>query len=122
VFLLEPGKLVLAHTLETIKIPSDLVGFVEGRSSWARLGVSIHITAPKIDPGFHGTITLEIVNLGTATVELRAKKDRPAQLLLIKNTGELEDQDLYGSSEGDIFQGQDEPIPRKTRDHEAPLH
>lgn len=113
-FRLEPGKLVLAHTLETIKIPADLVGLVEGRSSWARLGVSIHITAPKIDPGFHGTITLEMVNLGTAIIELRAVKDRPAQLMLLKNTGGLLDEDLYGSSSGDIFQNQDEPIPRKT--------
>ena len=111
-FHLAPGKLVLAQTLETIRIPPDLVGLVEGRSSWARLGVSIHITAPKIDPGFHGTITLEMANLGGATVELRAVEDRPAQLILIRNTGGLQEEDLYGSDGSDIFQHQNEPIPR----------
>lgn len=111
---LEPGKLVLAQTLETLTIPSDLVGLVEGRSSWARLGISIHITAPKIDPGFHGTVTLEMVNLGHAAVDLRAEEDRPAQLILIQNTGSLGEGDLYGSTGREHFQHQDEPIPRKT--------
>jgi len=39
---------VLAQTLERVYIPPDLAGFVEGRSSWARIGVTIHVTAPKI--------------------------------------------------------------------------
>ena len=48
VFRLEPGQFVLAQTLERVLIPHDLVGLVEGRSSWARLGITIHVTAPKI--------------------------------------------------------------------------
>jgi dCTP deaminase len=112
-FDLKPGELVLAHTLETIRIPPDLVGLVEGRSSWARLGVSIHITAPKIDPGFHGTITLEMANLGKATVQLRAERDRPAQLMLMTVSQPLDETELYGAAKDDIFQGQDEPIPRR---------
>jgi dCTP deaminase len=63
-FKLEPGHFVLAHTLETVTIPNDLVGLVEGRSSFARIRVTIHLTAPKIDPGFSGTITLEMANFG----------------------------------------------------------
>ena len=34
------------------------------------MGVGVHITAPKIDPGFHNRITLEIYNLGPWTIEL----------------------------------------------------
>jgi dCTP deaminase len=58
VFRLNPGQFVLAQTLEKVRIPNDLVGLVEGRSSWARIGVTIHVTAPKIDPGFDAQITL----------------------------------------------------------------
>ena len=59
---------MLAQTLERVVMPNDLMGLVEGRSSWARVGLSVHLTAPKIDPGFDGTITLEIANMGPATV------------------------------------------------------
>ena len=69
------------------------------------------MTAPKIDPGFNGTITLEISNLGNATVELVAEEDAPAQLILFKLTERLDDEDLYGANEDDMFQFQSEPIP-----------
>ena len=112
-FELEPG-FVLARTLERVVIPNDLVGFVEGRSSWARVGVSIHLTAPKIDPGFDGSITLEISNMGAATVQLVAEKDVPAQLMFMRLTSPLGDADIYGADESDIFQYQSaNPIPRR---------
>jgi len=58
-----------------------LVGLVEGRSSYARVGVTVHVTAPKIDPGFTAPITLEMANFGKVAVELRAGVDIPAQLI-----------------------------------------
>jgi dCTP deaminase len=114
-FLLKPGDFVLAQTQEKVFIPNDLVGLVEGRSSYARVGVTIHLTAPKIDPGFEGHITLEMANLGKAKVELRAGIDKPAQLILMKLTMPLNPADLYGAGDGDIFQYQAEPIPRSPR-------
>ena len=69
---------MLAQTLETVCLPNDLARLIEGRSSYARLGIGIHLTAPKIDPGFSGTITLEILNHGSFPVELRAGVDKPA--------------------------------------------
>jgi dCTP deaminase len=113
VFRLEPGQLVLAQTLERVHIPSDVVGLLEGRSSFARVGVTIHVTAPKIDPGFDATITLEMANFGRVAVDLRAGIDRPAQLMLLRLTTPLEDADLYGASPSDVFQGQTEPLPRR---------
>jgi len=110
---LEPGQFVLAQTLERICIPHDLVGLVEGRSSWARVGVTIHVTAPKIDPGFDAPITLEMVNFGKVAVELRAGRDRPAQLMLLQLSTPLEEADLYGAGKDDRFQGQTDPIPYK---------
>ena len=112
-FRLPPGGFVLAQTLERVSIPNDLVGLVEGRSSWARVGISIHVTAPKIDPGWDGTITLEMFNFGKMTVELRAGIDQPAQLMLLQVSTPLEQKDLYGQAPGDQFFGQSTPIPHK---------
>lgn len=113
VFRLSPGQFVLAQTMERVKIPNDVVGLVEGRSSYARVGVTVHVTAPKIDPGFDAQITLEMANFGSIPVDLRAGIDRPAQLLLLRLTTPLGDEDLYGRSSGDVFQGQTSPIPGK---------
>lgn len=115
-FLLEPGQFVLAQTLEQVRMPNTLVGLVEGRSSFARIGISVHVTAPKIDPGFNGHITLEMANFGQVTVELRAKKDMPAQLLLVGTTTSLPESELYGTDPTDVFQKQTEPVPRKHRE------
>lgn len=53
---------ILASTVERIRIPSDLVGRVEGKSSLARMGLFVHVTAGFVDPGFEGHITLELFN------------------------------------------------------------
>ena len=69
-FIVHPGEFVLATTLERVEIPIDLVARLEGRSSIGRLGIVIHSTAGYIDPGFQGTITLEISNLGKLAVRI----------------------------------------------------
>jgi dCTP deaminase len=112
-FLLNPGGFVLAQTLESVYIPPDLVGLVEGRSSWARIGVTIHVTSPKIDPGFNSHITLEMSNLGLVPVKLRAGIDQPAQLMFVKLSSPVAECDLYGTGPDDMFQGQESPIPHK---------
>ena len=114
-FVLRPGQFVLAQTLERVKMPHDLVGFVEGRSSWARAGVSIHLTAPKIDPGFNAQITLEMSNVGPKAVELRAGVDRPCQLILMQLSTPLGEHEVYGTTADHIFQGQTSPVPVKRR-------
>lgn len=114
-FRLMPGQFVVAQTLERVYIPNDLMGLVEGRSSFARVGVTVHVTAPKIDPGFDATITLEMANFGKVPVELRAGTDAPAQLLLMRLTTALAADDLYGADPRDVFQHQTDPIPRGRR-------
>ena len=108
-FDLRPDEFVLAETLERVVIPNDLVGFVEGRSSWARVGLSIHVTAPKIDPGFDGKIALEIKNVGSANIQLAALDDQPAQILFMRLTTPLTPDQLYGEDE--LFQHQSAPLP-----------
>jgi len=69
-FYVQPGEFILGVTKETIKVPNDLVVRVEGRSSLGRLGIVVHSTAGFVDPGFEGTITLEISNLNRLPIAL----------------------------------------------------
>lgn len=69
-FDLYPGQFVLGTTLERIALDNTVVGFVEGRTSIGRLGVSVHATARVIDPGFSGTLTLHLYNLQPNPVRL----------------------------------------------------
>jgi dCTP deaminase len=69
-FVLPPNELWLGETSEWFNIPSDMAAKVEGRSSWGRLGLMTHITAGFVDPGFKGTITLELYNVGKHPLRL----------------------------------------------------
>lgn len=70
-FVLHPGEFVLGTTIEAVKIPDNLVGRLEGRSSLGRLGLIVHATAGFFDPGFEGQATLEIQNIGNQPLLLR---------------------------------------------------
>lgn len=70
-FFLHPGELALAMTYESITLPSDLVGWLDGRSSLARLGLMVHVTAHRIDPGWSGNIVLEFFNSGKLPLALK---------------------------------------------------
>lgn len=71
---LQPKRLVLAWTAEYIDLRNDvwLAARVEGKSSLARLGLGIHITAPTIHAGFDGRIRLEVINHRAVPIRLRA--------------------------------------------------
>ena len=69
-FIIHPNEFALATTQEYVKVPDDLVARAEGRSSMGRLGVTMHVTAGYVDPGFEGRITLEISNIGAMPVAL----------------------------------------------------
>lgn len=72
---IQPGAFVLGATLEKICLPRDIVGQLTGKSSLARLGVMVHVTAGFIDAGFShppAQITLEIVNVGARPVCLHS--------------------------------------------------
>lgn len=63
-FILEPGAFAIASTHELLKLPSDILGRLEGKSSLARLGILVHSTAARFDPGWNGAPVLELGNLG----------------------------------------------------------
>jgi dCTP deaminase len=70
---LQPRDLILAWTKEYVHLPIDarLAARVEGKSSLARMGIGVHITAPTIHAGFDGHIRLEMMNHGHLPITLR---------------------------------------------------
>lgn len=69
-FIMQAGDFALASTMESLVLPDDLLGRLEGRSSIARLGITVHSTAAVFEPGWEGTATMELSNLGRMAVAL----------------------------------------------------
>jgi len=105
-FVIRSHQCVLADTMEYVCVPSDLQVDVYGRSSLGRLGLLIHISAGFVDPGFEGTITLEIVNMGPKPFRLYEGM-RIAQLAF--NTMTAPAKNPYGAHRGSKYKGQTGP-------------
>ena len=105
--ILKKEDYILGQTLERIFMPEDLAARVEGKSSHARLGLTIHNTAPHIHPGWNGTITLEIINHSPFDLRLTPGESFICQVILHKvvNPPELS----YGQRPGDIWQNSETP-------------
>lgn len=69
-FLLRSEHFVLASTRERVQLGNGYAGRIEGKSSLGRLGLMVHSTAGFIDPGFEGTITLELSNMLDVPIRL----------------------------------------------------
>jgi len=109
-FVLEPKKFVLALTREIVKIPRNLIGLVEGRTTYARVGLSMHQTAPWIQPGWEGPIVLEMMNDGPLDIVLTPLIDRPCQLTFLRLNKALPKELAYGLKAVDSYQGQSHPL------------
>jgi dCTP deaminase len=72
-FILHPHEFAIGVTHESVTLSSDLVGWLDGRSSLARVGLMVHATAHRIDPGWSGKIVLEFFNAGRLPLALRPK-------------------------------------------------
>lgn len=80
-FYILPQHFLLAEVSECVRLSSRVGAQLAGRSSLGRLGVTVHITAGWIDPGYAGVLTLEVANLGPAPVLLKPGM-RVAQLVM----------------------------------------
>jgi dCTP deaminase len=69
-FVIHPGEFCLGRTEEWVELPDDVVARIEGKSSLGRLGLIVHATAGFIDPGWKGTLTLELNNLTRVPIKL----------------------------------------------------
>lgn len=87
-FVLKPGEFVLAATNEFIAFSSSVCGFVQGRSSIGRIGLTVQ-NAGFIDPGFEGTVTLELVNESRMAIAL-IPGYRVVQVVLMEVRGNSE--------------------------------
>ncbi len=106
-FILHPGEFVLGQTLEWVELPPDLVARLEGKSSLGRLGLLIHSTAGYVDPGWKGTLTLELSNVANLPIALYCGM-RIGQISFFRMSSPVERP--YGSPElGSKYQGQSEP-------------
>ena len=72
----------------------------------------MHLTAPWLQPGWNGLLTLEIFNSGPLTIELTPTIDRPCQLTFFQLTSEVPEEIAYGTRPTDTFQGQPSPIAK----------
>ncbi len=111
-FVLHPGEFVLGSTFESVSLPDDLAGRLEGKSSLGRLGLLTHSTAGFIDPGFTGHITLELSNVANLPITLWPGM-KIGQLCLFQLTSAAEHP--YGSTRaGSRYQGQRGPTPSRS--------
>jgi dCTP deaminase len=83
-----PGEVVLASTIEQVRIPRTVACDLKLKSTLGRLWIN-HSLAGWCDPGFEGDITLELQNLGPAPFVLTAGR-RIAQLIFIAMESEPE--------------------------------
>ena len=106
-FFIEPGEFVLVSTLESITLPDDIVGRLEGKSSLARIGLLMHSTAGYVDPGWHGHLTMHISNIAKLPIAVYYKM-KIGQISLLRMTSPVDKP--YGSADlGSKYQGQVEP-------------
>jgi dCTP deaminase len=99
-----PGGFLLWQTKEKVgtpKLDPRFICFVDGKSTRARAGMIVHLTAPTIHAGWSGNITLEIANLGPFTFGLR-EDDVIAQLTIatISSSPEMSHEDAGSSTIG----------------------
>jgi dCTP deaminase len=108
-FILHPGEFVLGSTLERVGLPGDLVARLEGKSSLGRLGLLIHSTAGYVDPGWDGTLTLELSNVANLPITLYPGM-KIGQISFFRLSTPADQQ--YGSA-GNKYQGQRGPTPSR---------
>lgn len=100
--LIKPGGFVIWQTKEWVETEEDagLICFIDGKSTKARTGIIIHLTAPTIHAGWGGKITLEIANLGPFVFVLQ-EDDAIAQLTVARITSPPDEQLNQSQSQTD---------------------
>src|SRR4030042_3090891 len=100
-FILHPHQLALGASIEYIALPTNISGNIVGRSTWGRTGLVI-ATATKVDPGFKGCVTLELVNEGEVPLVLYPGLC-VAQIVLVRTEGRVKYEGRYTYPTGPQF-------------------
>jgi dCTP deaminase len=110
-FVLHPGEFVLGATVERIVLPDDVVARLEGKSSLGRLGLLIHSTAGYVDPGWEGTLTLELSNVANLPIVL--SPGMPIGQVSFFQLTTAVDRPYGTPGLGSRYQGQVDPTPSR---------
>ena len=104
-----PLSFQLAATEEYLRMPADLAGRFEGKSTVGRMGLFTHVSAGFVDPGFEGTLTLELFNASSTTITLPPYFP-VGQIAYFRLSTPLPPSHLYPKL-GNHYQYQQEPTP-----------
>ena len=63
-----PNSVMLGHTREYFKMPRDVLATCLGKSTYARVGVSLLVT--PLEPAWEGVLVVEIVNSTSSAVKI----------------------------------------------------
>lgn len=96
-FVIPPGSFVLGRSKEFFVMPDDVIGFCFGRSSYARCGIVVNPT--PLEPGWQGTLTIEISNSGPLPMIVHANK-RIMQVVF--HRGEMPGRTYTGKYQGQV--------------------
>jgi len=80
---IKPGQVVMGRVHERFKVPPGFAGKIEGRSSFARLGLAVHCTGDFINPGWEGYMPLQLFNAGPYPIRITPHLS-VCQLMLIR--------------------------------------
>jgi dCTP deaminase len=86
-YILRPGETIHGITREHVELPSNICGFLEGRSRFARLGLMIHVTSALVQPGVSNKQVLELSNVSSQPLRIHPGV-RVCQLVLMRTEGE----------------------------------
>jgi dCTP deaminase len=81
VCVIPPNSFVLARTVETFKVPRDVLVICLGKSTYARCGLIVNVT--PLEPEWEGQVTLEISNTTPLPAKVYANEGI-AQFLFFK--------------------------------------
>lgn len=96
-FALKSGEFILAHTLEKVTVGQKIGLLIEGRSTLARVGLTVVQTAMIVDPGHSArSITLELANHGPNTILLYPRMKIARAALFEFKTAPIEPYDMKG--------------------------
>ncbi len=115
-FVLHPGQFILAPLFEHFSLPDDLLGRLDGKSSLGRLGIIVHQTAGIVDPGFRGSLTLELSNAGKLPVALYPYM--PIATITFETISSVISKPYYKQKDPKYLANTTEVDSRLTTDHE----
>ena len=95
---LPPGQSAHGITLETLELPNNLCGWIQGRSTLARVGLMVHITANFIHPGTSGKQVLEMTNSGPMPLAVHPGISI-CQIILEETVGQAKYQGIFSNQQ-----------------------